>query len=91
VTLHPEVLGRDQRRVLERVAPLVTARGFYLGGGTALALQLGHRTSVTFGWFREQQLLDPLRLAQELREAGMDLTPTQVEPGTLHGWRLACA
>ena len=30
--------------------------GFYLAGGTALALQIGHRLSVDFDWFTSQDL-----------------------------------
>ena len=48
VRLHREALGRSQRWLLPRLAPLARQHGFYLAGGTALALQLGHRRSVDF-------------------------------------------
>jgi hypothetical protein len=83
--LHLEALGRSQRAVLRRVAPFTTAHGFYLAGGTSLALQLGHRRSVDFDWFREEPIADPLRLAADLREAGLDLAVDRIEKGTLHG------
>jgi hypothetical protein len=82
--LHLEVLGRTQRSVLPKIAPLARSRGFYLAGGTGLALQLGHRRSVDFDWFRTQPIDDPLRLAAELRAAGLPLEIVRVEKGTLH-------
>ena len=70
VRLHREALGRAQRSLLPRLAPLARQHGFYLAGGTALALQLGHRRSVDFDWFREDPIDDPLRLAADVRLAG---------------------
>ncbi|MBL7957539.1 MAG: nucleotidyl transferase AbiEii/AbiGii toxin family protein [Flavobacteriales bacterium] len=45
--------------------------GFYLAGGTALALQIGHRDSIDFDFFKEggfdaDQLFDRLRAATDL-------------------------
>lgn len=85
VRLHREALGRSQRWLLPRLAPLARQHGFYLAGGTALALQLGHRRSVDFDWFREDPIDDPLRLAADLRAAGLPLETERVEKGTLHG------
>ncbi len=82
--LHLEVLGRSQRSVLVRLAPLASERGFYLAGGTGLALQLGHRRSVDFDWFRTEPIDDPLGLAAELRAAGLPLEIVRVQKGTLH-------
>lgn len=82
--LRGEVLGRGQRSVLARIAPLARERGFYLAGGTGLALQLGHRRSVDFDWFRRQPIEDPLRLAAELASLSPPLEVDRVERGTLH-------
>jgi hypothetical protein len=82
--LHTEILGRSQRSVLKHLTPLTQARGFYLAGGTGLALQLGHRRSVDFDWFREEPIADPLRLAAELQASGLPLEVDRVERGTLH-------
>ncbi len=60
---HVEVLAPAQRRVLGRLGPVLTARGYYLAGGTALALHLGHRRSVDLDWFTPEPLGDPLGLA----------------------------
>lgn len=81
---HPEILARQQMRVLAQIGPWLTRRGFYLGGGTAVALHLGHRRSVDLDWFGPE-LPDPELLGTELREQGVALVTGQVAPGTLHG------
>ena len=83
--LHQEVLGRSQRSLLPTLSPFARDQGFYLAGGTGLALQLGHRRSVDFDWFREQPIEDPLRLAAELRTPALRFEIDRVEKGTLHG------
>jgi hypothetical protein len=85
LTLRVDTLGRTQRAVLKTLAPFTCDHGFYLGGGTALALRLGHRRSVDFDWFCEQPLADPLRLASEIAAAGIPFKPARTEAGTLHG------
>lgn len=81
--LCPEVLTAAQARVLARVAPVLAERSFYLAGGTALALRLGHRRSVDLDWFTGEPIGDPLRLAREVQEH-VRLTVGGVERGTLH-------
>ncbi|MCL4819033.1 MAG: nucleotidyl transferase AbiEii/AbiGii toxin family protein [Vicinamibacteria bacterium] len=76
----PEV----QRRVLRASAAAIAERGFLLGGGTALALVYAHRRSVDFDWFVDAPLGEPMQLAAGLRAAGVELTVTGVERGTLH-------
>jgi hypothetical protein len=50
--MHAEILTADQLAVLESLRPSASLRGFYLAGGTALALRHGHRRSVDFDFFR---------------------------------------
>lgn len=52
--LHPEILNNAQTTLL----PLVTKFGkeYYLVGGTAIALYLGHRRSIDFDLFKRAQL-----------------------------------
>lgn len=71
--------------MLEALAEPLRARGFYLGGGTAIALHLGHRRSLDLVWFVPAAMGDPTRLAQELRGAGLDFSVASVAPGALHG------
>ncbi|HWY87748.1 MAG TPA: nucleotidyl transferase AbiEii/AbiGii toxin family protein [Gemmataceae bacterium] len=82
---HPEILSRRQLHVLAQLGALLTRNGFYLAGGTAVALHLGHRRSVDLDWFTAERIPDPLSLAQDLREAGVAFVTGQVAQGTLYG------
>jgi hypothetical protein len=86
MTWHPEVLGIKQKNVLKTIGPFLTGREFYLAGGTAVALHLGHRHSVDFDWFTEKAIADPLRLAKELDDNQMPISKTGIDRGTLHGF-----
>lgn len=77
VRLHREALGRSQRSLLPRLAPLARQHGFYLAGGTALALQLGHRhgraSGVRVSFFEYgYPLLRPVREVEGLRLAALE-------------------
>jgi hypothetical protein len=48
--MHKEILNKDQKILLPLVKHF-TDKEFYLAGGTALALQIGHRESVDFDMF----------------------------------------
>ncbi len=66
-----EVLTESQQALLELLSRIPEVRTFYLAGGTALALQLGHRRSRDFDFFRPkefapQDLLSALRETAEL-------------------------
>ena len=49
--MRKETLSENTRIVLEKIAPI--AAPFYLAGGTALALELGHRISVDLDFFSQ--------------------------------------
>ncbi|SRR6266404_3909613 len=85
MTAHLEALAPAQKKALAQIASFATRRSFYLGGGTAVALHLGHRRSIDFDWFIQKPLGDPMLLAQYIRSQGMDFTTSKVEAGTLHG------
>ncbi len=85
LTCHLEALPEDLQAVLREMGPFMSERGLYLGGGTALAVYLGHRISVDLDWFTEKPLGDPLVFTQELKDSGIPLVVTQVDRGTLHG------
>lgn len=57
---------------------------FYLAGGTSLALQIGHRDSIDFDFFSEDNI-DTVRLFERLREIfkGHKLLKIQEENNTL--------
>ena len=48
--MYPDVLSKEQKELL----PLISLfkREFYLVGGTAIALQIGHRRSIDFDLFK---------------------------------------
>jgi hypothetical protein len=82
---HVESLNKKQFSVLQKLAPAVQQKNFYLGGGTALALYLGHRVSVDLDWFTSGQVGDAMVLAQSLRAEKLNFVTEQTAPGTLHG------
>ncbi|MDO8468784.1 MAG: nucleotidyl transferase AbiEii/AbiGii toxin family protein [Candidatus Peribacter sp.] len=62
--LHLEILRQPQRElwdVFQRESTLIRSQGFYLAGGTALALQLGHRESQDFDFFSQSTDIEPMR------------------------------
>jgi hypothetical protein len=48
--LYLSILNKNQLKIA-KILGFLRKRGFYLGGGTGLALQLGHRTSVDFDFY----------------------------------------
>lgn len=65
--LHWETISPAMHRVLQGFGQTAISREFYLAGGTALALQLGHRLSVDLDFFSASQdipsITEPLRAA----------------------------
>lgn len=84
MTFHPAAIRDVQRELLQSLGPVASQHGFYLAGGTALALQLGHRRSVDFDWFTSDRI-DPMQLAQAIRDQGIEFVTGSVERGTLYG------
>jgi len=52
--MHLEILSNQQRELLPFIA--LFKRGFYLVGGTAIALHIGHRRSIDFDLFTAKRL-----------------------------------
>lgn len=63
--IHLEILDKERRNLLGTINPF--AKGFILGGGTALALQLKHRKSYDFDFFSSQLLAK--NLLEQLSQA----------------------
>jgi hypothetical protein len=74
----------EQRRSVLPALGFCRDEGFYLAGGTALALQIGHRDSVDFDFFKSDAF-DTALLFERLQEAlsGMPLVKVQDERRTL--------
>jgi hypothetical protein len=85
MTFHPEILTRTQKRILQLLGPFADQHNFYLAGGTALAVHLGHRRSQDLDWFRTGRIPDVMTLATLIREEGIPLVVRQVAKGTLNG------
>lgn len=64
--IHIDILSDAQKKVLPNLAKALANTGFYLAGGTALALQVGHRQSIDFDWFISK-LGDPEILFNRLK------------------------
>jgi len=54
---HEEVLDKRGLEAVRRLAPVLRG-GFYLAGGTALGLRLGHRKSLDLDFFSHDRTLD---------------------------------
>ncbi|HHU86837.1 MAG: nucleotidyl transferase AbiEii/AbiGii toxin family protein [Pelotomaculaceae bacterium] len=76
-------LPQGRLEVLERLVQLKGLQNFYLAGGTAVALHLGHRISEDFDFFTPQDF-DALLLRNELYKTG-EFIVTGIENHTLHG------
>jgi hypothetical protein len=76
-----EVLPEEWSRAQQVLANRGLLEGFYLAGGTGLALTFGHRRSVDLDLFSEREF-DSGRLRDRLR--GQHLADLEIGPGTLH-------
>ena len=83
---HESILTDVQKRVLRAVGPFARRAGFYLAGGTAMALRFGHRRSEDFDWFAPA-LSRPDSLLADLQAEGLSLQETQIEAGTVVIWK----
>jgi len=83
MTIHAEVLTELQFRVLDAMAAVARDRRFYLAGGTAIALRVGHRRSEDFDWFAAE-LNRPEALVAEIRATGVVLDNIKIAAGTVN-------
>jgi Nucleotidyl transferase AbiEii toxin, Type IV TA system len=83
--MYADVLPPEQKACLRRLGPAATALGFHLIGGTAVAIQLGHRQSVDFDWCTQQFPVEPVNLMAALAGRGVPLALTSMAHGTVHG------
>lgn len=85
--LHFETLPTATKKAflaLSENADWLNTGGWYLAGGTALALQVGHRTSVDLDFFTTEKNFDSEELERKLASIG-DWKPDLTESGTLYG------
>lgn len=78
--MHYEALDEKRRALLPALGAF--KEDFYLAGGTALALQIGHRVSVDFDFFTEKDF-DAEELYERVRKAFGEAVRTQESRNTL--------
>lgn len=81
--IHTEILTELQKKVLFKLGKALTNTDFYLGGGTALALQIGHRTSIDFDWFISR-LGEPEVLLSRLKASNIDFNVVSIDIETVY-------
>lgn len=81
--MHWHILDSARRAILPKLG-VCQQEGFYLAGGTALALQIGHRDSIDFDFFRHEPF-DTAALFRILEQTleGSSLQKVQEERNTL--------
>ncbi len=66
--MHKEILESEQKELFPLLLE-AKKKGFFLVGGTAIALHIGHRKSIDFDLFRFEEF-DPKNIDQLIRRAG---------------------
>ena len=84
ITGHPEVLTHEAKQVISKLS-YVIPQTFYMAGGTCLALQLGHRISIDFDFFTQEEFSENSRtqLINKLKNLG-SFEIIENKEGTLH-------
>lgn len=82
MNFYTEVVPQATRLVLDNIKDIPDIQNFYLSGGTALSLLLGHRESEDLDFFTKNSF-QPTLLQQKLLQRGT-LENVQIEEGTLN-------
>jgi hypothetical protein len=80
--MHIETIDERTKRVLDKIKKSAMAESFYLAGGTALAVYLGHRTSIDLDFFSKKNF-STAELKNQLSKIGEVFLVGEAE-GTLH-------
>jgi hypothetical protein len=79
--VHPECLRPKAARLLPVVVKALQPFSPVLAGGTALALQVGHRVSVDFDFFAGNEF-DPVAILRTVQTTSAEVQSLKLEPGT---------
>ncbi|MDD5638930.1 MAG: nucleotidyl transferase AbiEii/AbiGii toxin family protein [Candidatus Pacebacteria bacterium] len=79
--MYLSILSSKQIKLLEQLG-FLKKYGFYLAGGTALALHIGHRTSLDFDFYTEKKF-DALKLGAEFERRFKKVTQNYLSEDTL--------
>ncbi len=77
-----QAINNKTKLVLEKIAQSGLSDSFYLGGGTALAIQLGHRESIDLDWFSQNDFSNKA-IKEKLSSLG-ELEIVGEEDGTIN-------
>lgn len=80
--MHPETINQKTKRVFFKISQNDLVKDFYLAGGTALAIHLGHRESIDLDFF-SQKNFSLSKIKNELSTQG-SFSLISEEEGTLH-------
>lgn len=84
--LYLEILPKKQKDILKILAQQKWVNEFYLAGGTALALQIGHRQSIDFDFFIPKDF-DSNKIFERLNSLGLgEYQLQQQDKNTLNGY-----
>ena len=85
INWHTAILPKSAQRALDFLSrqEWVKKNSWYLAGGTALALQVGHRQSVDLDFFTRKQTFSASRLLKHFE--GADWKADVVKEGTIYG------
>lgn len=78
-----EAINAQTKRVLEKISQSEITSNFYLAGGTALAIQFGHRESIDLDWFSKNSFSNS-QIKDVLSKLGKFELNSEDE-GTIHG------
>lgn len=80
--MHTETLAPKTKNLLTKLSEIGLPENFYLSGGTALALHLGHRESEDLDFFSKKEF-NPLKV-QAMLEKEIELSEITIDDGTLN-------
>lgn len=80
--MYTHILPKNTKRLLKKLKSTQFIKDFYLSGGTALSLQLGHRESEDLDFFSRKDF-NPQKLQQNLEQIG-ELKQVVLEKATLN-------
>lgn len=94
IKLHFDILTKETRKALDFLSgqKWLGKAGWYLAGGTALALQAGHRKSVDLDFFIEQSRFDNIEMLDRISSSGgleIELSKDNTVFATLFGARIS--
>lgn len=80
--LYWDILDQPRKKILKKL-DFIKKKHIYLAGGTALALFLGHRTSLDFDFYSQEKFLPEVILKEFKDEFKKDLSIKRQAPDTL--------